>query len=398
MRAEWIRSDAPGALPPRTRAVLGVIAAFLVVHNLHAASICAPALGCVTDYWARTWEMSYQDGFLRRALLGSLWDLLRSDPVPFSWLNLYGGVVVALICALGVLTLARILQGQPGFVPALALVVGPGAMVLVETLGDNLQTALVLFLLAAFLPGVAGRIALIVFLPVAAMLHEVALFLLWPAALVLLVGQGRWRLAKVVAMLGLGLALYAALPRFPTPSTLVFTGLGGEVVEVRARAALTLARALELEYQYHFGSPASVAKLLYQIVSFSFWPLLFLGVMARITGAMRPVLTYLGLLALSLPLYVIAHDWSRFAIFTLYATLVLEMHRVDLFGARLSGLRDRIEVWVRRMPVGFVALFPVLFVAHDNYRTWGIHPANMAVILGLLAAFVWLGRRDRQTA
>ena len=376
------------ALPRMGSLASLTLVAFLVGlfgYNLQAAAVCNPEQGCMGLYWARSWIMSYADGHTRRAFVGTLLDLASSREVSVVTLNVVGASVIVLIALISMRLMRAIIKENSSPLLA-AFLIGPTVMVLVETMGDSLQVALLLFLAVCCLTGRAFDWGLLALLPVSAAIHEGTILSLWPAILALLfrTAPPRLRAVGIVSVVLLGLVLQAVVPLgVPGHSSLRLMTLSGDPISFGNLTAPPLRVTLRNEFHYHFSSLVYTLKFFYQCASFVFWPVLFLLTFAKLSGKTAIVTNFLVLLVLMSPLLVLAHDWGRFAVHLLIAVIAVESRHVELWdvtGARGARIRKWLERVVEAIPSSFALVFPVLFVAHDNYRTWAMRPENLFIV------------------
>jgi hypothetical protein len=113
----------------------------------------------------------------------------------------------------------------------------------------------------------------------------------------------------------------------------------------------------------------------------TFWPILFLSVAYIFLKDRKSLKIFIILLLISLPLYVIAHDWGRFAIYSFFLSLICSFfyqEKVINFGKLDQGM-DLLQSKLKlQYPV--VALFPLLYISYDSYRIHGLSMANTIYI------------------
>lgn len=384
--------------------VLLAAALGLFAYSVHAAATCNPPTLCVQEYWSRPWTASYLEGHTRRAFVGTLADLFSSSGrVSILVVNGVSAVILLLVALAGV-KLLRPAGGKKSRLLVMAFLLGPTVMMLFETLGDVLHWALLLFLLVCMLPKRAFKLGLWLLLPLSLLVHEASLFLFWPATLALLFRERtpRTRAIAIATGLVLGLAVQVALPyASPEATRLHLSTPSGELLTFDRVAPPSLSATLRSQVQFYFERPVATLRLLYQCVSFALWPTLFGLVYAQVTRRLSLLKNFLALLVLSIPLFLLAHDWARFAIVLLFVAIALEAQDFELAEGARSPRSARLHAWlegvVLRISPSFPRIFPVLFIADSTYRVWGMPPAGLALMVAAFCLF-WAPSRSASSA
>src|SRR5262249_20023467 len=175
---------------------------------------------CVHPYWLEGWLLDYAGGIHRRGLLGALTRLVFPAQLDVVALNAVAiGGCVGSIAALAIL-LHRT-SATPWARPALAVLLAtPVCSLLFEVLGDSLEVVLALFVALAFAlrrsASPAARLAACAaFALVAVAIHEAAIFLFVPAAILIATRPDRPGLRSYVrfAAIAAPLLLVTALDR-----------------------------------------------------------------------------------------------------------------------------------------------------------------------------------------
>lgn len=399
-------TDAADTLP--RLAALAIMAAGLVLAciNLYrsVAPHCGQALGCVDKYWADFWLIAYRDGFLRRALIGQIVDLASGGTVGWLALNI-AMAAVALGAAASVPLLLWRHHRAAALAPLLfvALVSGPGVTLMGETLGDPLQVCFLIFLgyflLAPRLSAAASLAAMAGVAVLMSMVHEASIFLFLPALWLVhaLAHGGRVRLAgALVLMIALLLPYVLVLnDQGDVAPRMAVVARDGSLLTAPADALPSFGQLLREELHYYFGSLWGLGVLAYKSGSIFVFPLFWLAVLARHFGDRAAFPLFLVLLALSAPLYVIAHDWGRFCLYSfLLAVLIATRVPRDVPVIGWSPARARLERALGQagrlaLPVGLVAAFPFVYQGTDAYRVYGFAPLNY--IAALLCVAVGIG-------
>jgi len=326
-----------------TRAIPFVGAAILLALNL-AKSHRWSSSGAVETYWARFWMLGYSDGASRRALLGQLVRWTVGAEVSWLTLSAVGIAVTGGVLGLVAVPYARLhtpygvratWRQQTAFesVAAIALVFsGAAAVVPLQLIGDPLQVALLLALgygIAAPKLGARWRAPVAIAVgAVAVLVHEASAFLVVPFLYATACNQLRGVSAgKVVALVTLAAAAPIGLSHLLVQHTLghgtSLRLMDGSLFTVTENPLPSLGTLWHEEVVARFGSIRGIAK------TASFVPRIGLPIIAAVvalTGLCRDVtlprrFTYL--MVCSLPLYVIAHDWGRFATYSLLLAIAL---------------------------------------------------------------------------
>lgn len=367
---------------------LALLLAFFV-HNAMKALECDQAAYCLDAYWAEFWTMSYADGFVRRAFLGTALRGVFGNEVSALVVNAIAFTVIAAL----VLTIAsRIWQiGQEfrGFILA-AFLVGPTTMVFLETAGDPLHICFLLMLLIALFRGPVPRTFVLVALPLT-LLHEASLFLFFPA-LLLIAYQGCTRRTvpyEIIALTWLsavGFTVFSS--QSPLPPSMFILGREETLIFFRPEILPDFAQLLAIEIEKYSG-PSGAALFVRNLVGAVIWPLIF-AVILSVTARRPQILVLFGFFLLcAAPLYVIAHDWGRFVVYALFAAILVATSRIELgvlnnwpFSPdRLAQVVTTVGAYVR-VELIVVGLF--VYDAHRFYRVKGLMTGNITMLIVLV--------------
>jgi hypothetical protein len=148
---------------------------------------------------------------------------------------------------------------------------------------------------------------------------------------------------------------------------------------------------LREELLFYFGSVKGVIYFFLKIFRVTFWPILFLFVAFVFLKDRKSLKIFIILLLISSPLYVIAHDWGRFAIYTLFLSLICSFFFKGK-DINLGWLDQRIDLLVSKFKLQYsvVALFPLLYISYDSYRIHGLSMANTIYILMAIAMYFYI--------
>ena len=363
---------------------------------------------CVHPYWLEGWLLDYSAGIHRRALLGAVTRLVSPGQLDVVALN----AVAIAVCVGSIAVLATLLyrtSATPWGKPAIAVLLAtPVCSLLFEVLGDSLEVVLALFVaLALALRSASPAVRLAgcaVFALVAVAIHEAAIFLFVPGAILLATRPERpgVRSYLLFAAIAAPLLLVTALDRGARPVDrdyrVVNSYTGVEVPRMEApfpafsvllREELETATAspsAAFEFATHVPRTLFVPCLALLLVSFVIW---------REGTALRLWRNWIYLGVCSLGLYVIGHDWGRFSVFTFWIAIVTTVACAPLGGSAEADERSRWATWLFPLPAPpAAAVFGVvsaLLLASQavsiDYR--GTMLPRRSLILLVPAALAW---------
>ena len=293
---------------------------------------------CVDPYWMDHYLHDYAQGFARRGLTGEIARRVLGAPLSIVGLN-----VASFLAVLGTLWLLGAALwphlSRPARVVVLAiLATSPVASLFFETLGDPLQGLILIHLLAfpwvLRMRRIPARVVLMAGLILfGALIHEASLFLISPALVLAITGlpaRGRdgWRILLMLAVVPLMVTagLVALLPdagrvQADASAPAAVNELTGSSYVYAGSLASSYAKLLTGEKERYFGSVRNVIKASLKPIQVSWvpcWAFMLISGCAQARRFRTALLKSWGLLmAASLPLYVIGHDWGRFTIYTL---------------------------------------------------------------------------------
>ncbi|MBL3586075.1 hypothetical protein JMM61_11875 [Rhodovulum sulfidophilum] len=373
----------------------------VAIGNYENALNCDQGAICIDSYWTQFWLISYEDDFTRRALLGSIARALGGIPTDVYVLN-----VICLSIAIGlvILSVFQLRRFDTPFRNQLtaALIVGPSATVLIETVGDPLQVCGSITLAVAFLRGKVGAILSILAIPVVVAIHEASVFLYVPV-LVCLAGRNippALMLRNTILVI-VGLILLSVLLSEQQASSIggALKLNDGSLMTVKQSPFFSYTDLLKDELDKHFGSLDGFVDLIRNAIGSLIWPLLFLIFLSCRGGHPQGLGNFIVLFLLSSPLYIIAHDWGRFAIHTLFGTFCITVCGVRFLDmAILSKIRirlmDALAVMRGIVTAEMVLVFGFTYYSHRHYRLDGLETPNIVVLLALLLGMIALRRNN----
>jgi hypothetical protein len=142
----------------------------------------------------------------------------------------------------------------------------------------------------------------------------------------------------------------------------------------------------------YFTSFGGVLFFFRSILGSFVWPILFAIVISSVIKKSNLVIVYLLLLIASSPLYIVAHDWGRFAIYSLLLSILIASldcsvnkfsrlyffnklaYKLEAFSYTYSGIK-------------ILYIFPLLYHASPNYRVGGLEDYNLFLVILFLTFF-----------
>ena len=393
-----------GSLPAKTRSlVLLAIGLAFTAFNIARAVQWAEQTGYVFWYWARFWLVSYSDGYVRRGLLGQMVRLFAGEAISVVTLN-----VLALVVALTVLALvyrlffSRVGTDRHWIIVFVVVISGPATTLFFEVLGDPLQVALLcviayLLLAPKLGSGAIGRLAAVATALTVVLIHEASIFLLVPAVyLIFCLTTGRrprYPLLAVVmiALTAITVALFSI--QEPTSAGLALVTRDGTRLYPSGNVLPPFFALLRADLGYYFGSAVGPLRLALKLAGSFLWPVLVVLAAAHIVKVRALATVFFVLLLPSLPLYVIAHDWGRFAIYTLVLSLAvtgrlaadrpIDAPTVAAWASE-TGLRLSRPLFGTAVSALWLML---VFQSHANYRIDGLTLQSVVATMIVLTVF-----------
>jgi hypothetical protein len=305
-------------------------------------------------YFAYQWSVSYAYGLSRRGLLGESLRLLHLDNGNYLLIAALGWAITVAIFYLLARSLMRLLSPLEPLTRTVlfaVLLLSPlTTAILVATTADPIQFIVLLYLLLTLLFIKPGRnpllvtFAFLVFGVVSVLVHEASLFFIGPLLLIsaFLLRRTRLdRLALIGYLLGAAPLLLATIhfTEAHAATAIAPMHLGNTPLIANEPIHLgTFSSLLTEENTAHFhnGVHGYVLTLRNAIGALTL-PLFFALVLSRLLPAApssrRIYLTaFLLPIALSTPLWLIAHDWGRFTSYLFMLTLAA----LSLYPAAIS--------------------------------------------------------------
>jgi hypothetical protein len=286
-------------------------------------------------YWVGFFIANYQDGFRRRALIGSICRQLFPGGINIWVINVWASLVLCVAFVLMVRALVRLSLEQNAprgrlFLFALSASVLTSAFY--ETLGDMLQLSLVLFCLTAMLAArwlrqeSVRRLPLLAVAVPCACIHESSIFLAIPALPFFLKARPRLRDVALPACLYVALLLLALHWTDAQLHPTYHANLLRHMVQLASASSATALR-WEPVSEYHFYFSSFDAFLYFlgrfpRILVLGFAYLFALVVCLPRRLAERTLQAMVCIVLSSLPLWCIAIDWGRFLSYALFLALV----------------------------------------------------------------------------
>jgi len=356
----------------------------------------------VDPYWVNFYITSYQDGFRRRALIGTVCRLFF--PHGMSVLVINGFAMFAALACVALLAYAftRIASGRSytARLWTFAFFASAFTGIFFEVLGDTLQMAFLIFCFSALFiarrteSSIVRLIVGLAALCIGFFIHEASIFLLAPCLPFYM--KRRPVLYDFVAPFILFLGLFALSVHWSQVSVhltnhAILYPHRGELAQVPETPGFKA--LLQDEYHNDFTSIYRFLALIGRLAR-----VVLLGVAGLIALSKclsKPVLVltlkpFLSVMLFSIPLWLVAHDWGRFLCYALFlavvSSLVWHDHAGDTeavesshFGMKLADLLLR---------VGDLELigFAILFVLLDSpFRLNRVEGINIPDFLGFFA-------------
>lgn len=390
-----------------------VVYTFLRSHHCSLGSA-----QCIDSYWLDHWLIGYESGLTRRGLLGWLHRLFAGEMLDVAALHLFSFFLVYVIF----FYFSRGLLGLTGAERRMKILVlvaaSPVLGVFFETLGDPLHLCIVLFALACVaavaLPTTWCKALVIVFsILVSALIHEASLLLMAPAFLFLAQARvastvsikrplllaalcfGVVALASAVLSLAGGVASWQGAP--PAEGSVqafnVFTGKTYGYSGVQASGFYSLLLA---EYNTNFRAFGAMAAFAFRPFTAGLIPIAFLFLIAALcrSRALSALLLKGWLFAAicSFPLYVVAHDWGRFAVYNLVVAVLM----AAAFAPSVDCSTDAVPpfgAWGNASDVAVKSLVALMialaaYPMHPAYRISGIPLRGLLIVALAITGFL----------
>ena len=360
----------------------------LAIFNVSQVLYCQQKLGCVNEYWAQFWLTSFDDGYTRRAFLGQFMRKVFGLEISYQYINILGFLSAGLILMFVLVWYFRQYSKVQWAIPCAMLMSGPSVTLLFEVLADPLQICFVVLLpflliqkfrLIALIYGITVAITMIA-------IHEASIFIFIPAVFLIYIFSNKQQLKikNLIFYVATIALLYAVVldSQIVDAHSMSIVAKDGSVFTLYKSSLPSFALLLQEEILFYFGSLKGVIYFFLKIFRVTFWPILFLWVTFIFLKDRKSLRIFLILLFVSSPLYLIAHDWGRFAIYSLLLSLICSFF-YNGEGINLGTLDKAIVFFVEKFHPHYLALalFPLLYISYDSYRIHGLSLANTIYIL-----------------
>ena len=367
----------------------------LAIFNISQVLYCQQKLGCINEYWAQFWLTSFDDGYSRRAFLGQLMRQLIGVEIPYQYINVLGFLSAALILGFLLVWYFRQYLKERWVIPCAMLMSGPSATLLFEVLADPLQICFIVLLPFLFIQRYRfialayGLFAGVIMIAI----HEASIFIFIPAIFLIyqLSNNQQLNIKNIIFFVAIIALLYAVAldSQIVDAHSMSILAKDGSVFTLYQSSLPSFGTLLRDEILFYFGSVKGIIYFLLKILRVTFWPILFLFVAYIFLKDRKSLKIFIILLLISSPLYVIAHDWGRFVIYSFILSLICSFFYL---GKEISfgRLDEKIDVLVRKLKLQYpvVALFPLLYISYDSYRIHGLSMANTIYIFMATAIYL----------
>jgi len=367
----------------------------LAVFNVSQVLYCQQKLGCINEYWAQFWLTSFDDGYTRRALLGQVMRKMIGVDIPYQYINALGFLAATFILGFLLVRYFREFSKERWAIPCAMLMSGPSATLLFEVLADPLQICFIVFLpflfiqkyrVVALLYGLISGVIMIA-------IHEASIFIFIPAIFLIYKFSNGQKL-KIqniifyVAIIALSYAI-ASDSQIVEMHSMSILAKDGSVFTLYKSSLPSFGELLQEEILVYFGSVKGVIYFFSKIIRVTLWPILFLCVAFIFLKDRKSLKIFITLLVISSPLYIIAHDWGRFAIYSLFLSLVCSSfcREKEIIFGKLDQVID-LSVSKLKLPYPVMALFPLLYISYDSYRIHGLSMANIIYIFIAVSLYI----------
>lgn len=298
---------------------------------------------CVDGYWLDHWLVNYSQGLTRRGLLGEIIKQLLGSELNIVVINLLCFVTILIIFLVIFSNLYQRINSNHGkvgiFFVVAVLAATPLTSVFFETLGDPLHLILLSYLIIIpIIISMESRLWRIfltfVTVFISALIHEASLFLFMPAYLLAMQKDSsilRYKksftifllfLIPVVVILLTSSSMSDTKFQLLRESIRAVNPITGKIYQPDIVLKQSFLELLKLEAELYFSSYKSTFFFVVKPITTLWVPLCSFFVISRATKDRifntYFLKTWLFLMLCSFPLYVIAHDWGRFAIYSFW--------------------------------------------------------------------------------
>ena len=393
--------------------------ASLCVYTFNLSHHCSlRAAQCIGGYWLDHWLIGYDLGFSRRGLLGWAHKLLVGESLNIQALHLFSYFLIALVFFFVYKSL-REMVGVTTSKKLIALMFAlPILSVFFETLSDPIHLCIgvygvsCIFIAKSRIKWINAIVAISTVI-LTSLVHEASLFLIAPS-FVMLATSGRHGIPRVkLAFIATFVIYFASLVIYfllmpkdsfeggealKSGAVRAYNIFTGNVYTYSGSQSATFMDLLRGEYNLYFGSLKSFVRFILKPIGTGLVPISFLLLVSCLTKARQTaailwrIWIFIGLS--SFPLYVIAHDWGRFAIYNLIVLFIstLSLNISSIFSTPGRDARshpdgksnDYLVVAILALVIAFAA-YPI----HRGYRIDGLPlPGTLAVVTASIAFLV----------
>ena len=379
--------------------------------------------GCINTYLIQNLLSGWTEhGIRSRGFLGLIARSIFGKSVSVDVLNVFWILVsISLLLVILTFVLTSLLPRQstsPAWVPlaiCAAYILGPGFTINVENIGDPLQ--LCLLVLGGFI-FLASRnahfvkntgIYFVLLMIVMTLIHESALFIVFPVFCLLLKKNvsKSWRYCiAYLTFSGVYLAACFTVKHLHGEPQLYQLASSFHAYNWRYPQETLIYRAQDsLNLQFSLSILSNPFKSLGGFIDAWLWPLLF-GLTIVLFMDIRRVKVFIRVFAISvlsgIPLYMIATDWGRFAVLQLGIIICITAGLTAKFPLHESGdtckyqgqerllnrIGSRNRVLLNALPVLFVLITIKSWPATDHMTFSGIQPQHLLPALRALSVYL----------
>jgi hypothetical protein len=217
-------------------------------------------------------------------------------------------------------------------------------------------------------------------------IHEASIFIFIPAIFLIFIFSNKWQLQikNLIFYVASVALIYAVVldSQIVDAHSMSIIAKDGSAFTLYKSSLPSFASLLQDEVLFYFGSLKGIIYFFLKIFRVTFWPILFLLIAFVFLKDRKSLKIFLVLLLVSSPLYLIAHDWGRFAIYSFLLSLICSFFYGG-GGLNLGELDKAIDFFVEKLHPQYtaVALFPFFYISYDSYRIYGLSLANTIYIL-----------------
>ena len=369
---------------------------FLSVFNVSQVLYCQQTLGCINEYWAQFWLTSYADGYTRRALLGQLLRSLIGIEVPYQFINFAGMAVAFLIICFLLIWYFRQFTNKKWVISCAMLMSGPSTTLLFEVLADPLQMCFVVLLPFLFIQ--RFKLFAIIYGLFAAclmvLIHEAAIFIFIPALIAIYraANNQQVRIKNIIFYISAIALVYAFVLNNQIVNThsMAIATSDGSSFKLYETSLPSFSLLLQQELMFYFGSLKGIVYFFLKIFRVTFWPLVFLFGTWILLNDKKSLKLFILFLLISSPLYLIAHDWGRFAIYSLLLALISSKFFIksELLGLEWLDQAKQFLLHKFSLQPTVLVLFPLLYISYDSYRIYGLNMANTIYVIAAICLYI----------